>query len=206
MIEELNKLIGQVRSILPISSWLVATAILFWLATVSFLFYSFWRKSTVKPDAKKPNKKGRVARSNWQYRWLDWIFCRSIDDRRVDLGIKEYENYAGNELINALDAEKASIDAKASSLLGHLSTMIAVLTILYAVSETELVKRVMLIKTCLYLINLFLLLRVTKYLDSDTIQPANPSRTIMREVLKRMKYLNLSHSMATILNLSLIHI
>lgn len=136
------------------------------------------------------------------FRLLDFAFGFGVDYEKLR---KQLEDYATARMVpsnTSIIAEFSSLDSKSSSLLQHLSIMIASLSVSYTTNPPENLKIVVLINIFFYLLCIFLTLRVIANVDY-TSDPSLELK-LARELKIRERYYALAHSIASLLTFFLV--
>jgi hypothetical protein len=102
----------------------------------------------------------------------------------------------------ALIGEFAALDSKSSSLLQHVSIMIAALSVSYSVNPPAPVKAILLANIFFYLVAILFILRVIITVDFSSSPDAE--LRLVRELKAREKYYTVAHSIASILTAFLV--
>jgi hypothetical protein len=128
-------------------------------------------------------------------------------DALVGMGIRKLKDSDLASSIKPLvHQEFDSLDAKASSLLQHVSIMVASLSISYVIIPPETLKMIALINILLYLIVVFLVLRVLSFVNfvDDKISSHANKFVAVKELKIRERYYLAAHSLASILTVIII--
>lgn len=133
---------------------------------------------------------------------LDKIVGAVIGKKRLAEQLQAYAKLRDHPSNVAVLGEFQSLDAKSSSLLQHISIMIAALSVSYTVNPPASVKTLLVFNIFFYLIAIFLLLRVIVTVDFSGQD--DTGRRLLRELKIRERYYAVAHSIASFLTAILV--
>lgn len=128
----------------------------------------------------------------------DKVLCKDLSDAEINTAIADAAEFNKDDVIKQLQIVFSLMDGKISSIMTHLSLMVAALAFLYGSVHNIFVQDIMLLKLIYYVIALFFAVRVIFYMDYKDFEQHNRQFIMMREAKVRLRYFRIAHFMTSL--------
>jgi hypothetical protein len=117
----------------------------------------------------------------------------TIPSPEIATSLAEFEMDDGDKIIQQINLEYSAVNSKASSLLTHVSMMIAALSFIFGIGRDAPFKALGLLNLLLYFVPLLIILRVIWVPDFHESQVEQRRFLLARELLQSQRRLRLAH-------------